>query len=90
MKPDYAQRMNVPRSGNAFRFRATEEERTELEEIVTVEGGTLTQLLVEGVWRVIEDRNSDPDYQALKQRVLDLQAQLAEARGQITSRGPAE
>ncbi len=72
--------MQVKRSEDALRLRATEEERTELEAILAVEGGTMTELLVEGLWRVIENRRDNPRFQSMRRQIVLLQAEVDKAR----------
>jgi hypothetical protein len=48
--------MNERTSGDSLRVRISTQEKAELESMVTIEGGNTTELLIEGIWRVIANR----------------------------------
>jgi hypothetical protein len=84
MHRDYEHRLEESNTGGkTFTFRLSPSVRAELQGILNVEGGDLSQLVIEGVWRVIEDRRSDARYQELSRQAITLQHQLDEVRAQL-------
>lgn len=60
------------------------------EQAAVVDGDSLSGLMIEGLVRVIEDREQDPQFRenlktALEERRVSLEAQLAETRDLICS-----
>lgn len=56
--------MGGRKSGDSLRLRVSVEEKTALEDMLLVEGGSMTELLVEGVWRVVSSRSTPRDPEA--------------------------
>lgn len=65
MHPNFRARMKNRQGGESVRLRVDAKMKADLATILNTEGGSLTELLVEGVWRVVEERRKDPEEQTV-------------------------
>jgi len=77
MKPEYE---IYRRRGEPFTpvsLKMPEGLKEQLDLIVSLEGDTITGIMIEGIARVIEDRRDDPEIQAKIQKRLEEQVRIA-------------
>jgi hypothetical protein len=61
MHPSFKHHMDKRKVGETLRLNVSTQEKTKLEDVLAVEGGSMSELLIEGIWRVIASRKAPPD-----------------------------